>query len=242
LFLCAFVVKKNMVWLAIDCSSSSGSIALEQDGELIYQCYFNISITHSETLMPQINEAFRFCHLEPKDLNGIVTTIGPGSFTGLRIGLATAKGIAYGKQIPLLTYSSLELVAANCYGSGLPILVCLDAKMKELYAALYSPTLDIKIEPQVIKAEELADKIDQPLLLVGNATDKLVPLLKDKGIETSIALSHQNLPMAAGLFSLMKCKPQSETYDFEAIARLEPQYLRESTAQIKFQQKQTSQV
>jgi len=230
-----------MLWLAIDSSSSSGSIALEKDGELLYQCYFNISITHSETLMPQIDAALKFCNLEPKDLGGIVTTIGPGSFTGLRIGLATAKGIAYGRKIPLLTYSSLELVAANCYGSALPILVCLDAKMKELYAALYSPALDILIEPQVIKAEDLAAKIDSAVLLVGNASEKLLPLLKEKGLEVQLALKHQNFPMAAGLFSLMKLKPQSETYDFEAIAKLEPQYLRESTAQIKHQQKQAQQ-
>jgi tRNA threonylcarbamoyladenosine biosynthesis protein TsaB len=227
-----------MIWLAIDSSSSSGSIALEKDGELLYQCYFNISITHSETLMPQVDAALKFCNLEPKDLNGIVTTIGPGSFTGLRIGLATAKGIAYGRKIPLLTYSSLELVAANCYGSAFPILVCLDAKMKELYAAMYSPILDILYAPRVISAETLADKIDDTVLLVGNASDKLLPLLKEKGQEVQIALQHQHLPMAAGLFSLRRLKPQSETYDFEAIAKLEPQYLRESTAQIRFQQKQ----
>jgi tRNA threonylcarbamoyladenosine biosynthesis protein TsaB len=226
-----------MLRLAIDSSSSSGSIALEKDGELIYQCYFNIDITHSETLMPQIDTAFKFCNLTVNELDGIVTTIGPGSFTGLRIGLATAKGIAYGRKIPLLTYSSLELIAANCYGSALPILVCLDAKMKELYAALYSPSLEILIEPQVISAEELAKRIDTDVLLVGNASDKLLPLLKDKVLNVQTALLHQHLPMAAGLFSLIKLKPQPEVYDFTAIARLEPQYLRESTAQIRFNQK-----
>lgn len=230
-----------MIWLAIDSSSSSGSIALEYDGDIIYQCYFNIDITHSETLMPQIDIALKMCNLAVCELNGIVSTIGPGSFTGLRIGLATAKGIAYGRKIPLLTYSSLELVAANCYGSAYPILVCLDAKMKELYAALYSPALEILIEPQVISAEELAKKIDKHVLLVGNASDKLMPLLKDKGLVVHAALQHQHLPMAAGLFSLMKLKPQPEIYNFEAIAKLEPQYLRESTAQIRFQQKQAQQ-
>lgn len=226
-----------MIWLAIDSSSSSGSIALEADGDIIYQCYFNIDITHSETLMPQIDTALKICNLAVCELGGIVTTIGPGSFTGLRIGLATAKGIAYGRKIPLITYSSLELVAANCYESAYPILVCLDAKMKELYAAMYSPTLDVILEPQVINAEELAKQIDKPVLLVGNAFDKLMPLLKDKGLEVKLAAQHQHLPMAAGLFALMKLKPQSVEYDFDEIARLEPQYLRESTAQIRFNQK-----
>jgi len=227
-----------LIWLAIDSNSTSGSIALEQDGKLIYQCYFNIDITHSETLMPQVDTALKFCKFTPADLDGIITTIGPGSFTGLRIGLATAKGIAFGRKIPLLTYSSLELVAANCYGSKLPILVCLDAKMKEIYAALYTPALDIMIAPCVIKAEELVAALDTPVSLAGNMADKIKPLLEARGLISETALPHQNFPMAAGLFSLKKYRPQLETYDFEAIANLEPQYLRESTAQIRFKEKQ----
>lgn len=228
-----------MLWLAIDSSSSSGSIALEKDHELIYQCFFNIAITHSETLMPQIDAAMQFCGYKPGDLEGIVTTIGPGSFTGLRIGLATAKGIAYGRKIPLITYSSLELVAANSYGSELPILVCIDARMKELYAALYSPALEPMIKPCTIKAEDLVLMIDTPVLLTGNMHANLEPLLRDKGIAVHNVLQHQNYPMAAGLFALKRLKPQSEVYDFEALAKLEPEYLRESTAQIRFKEKQS---
>jgi len=226
-----------MLWLAIDSSSTSGSIALEQDGALLYQCYFNIDITHSETLMPQVDAALKFCRLSPEDLSGLITTIGPGSFTGLRIGLATAKGIAYGRKIPLLTYSSLELVAANCYGSKHPILVVQDAKMKELYAALYDPLLNPVIEPCVIRPEDLVAKVDAPVTLVGNMGSKLKPMLEAKGLQVTEVLEHQNFPMAAGLLSLKRLKPQPEVYDFILLAELEPQYLRESTAQIRFHEK-----
>lgn len=227
-----------MLWLAFDSSGTSGSIALEKDNRLIYQCYFNIDITHSETLMPQIDVAFKFCGLAAKDLNGIVTTIGPGSFTGLRIGLATAKGIAYARKLPLLTYSTLELVAANCYGSKLPILVCLDAKMKEFYAGLYSSDLSSLLEDCVIKPELLISQIDTSVTLVGNVSDKVKPMLEEKGLQVCSALEHQNLPMAAGLLALKRLKPQPEVYDFDMLAALEPRYLRESTAQIKFKEKQ----
>lgn len=229
-----------MIWIALDTSSTSGSICIEQDGVLRHISYFDISITHSETLMPQLDAAMRFLQLTPSAISGIVTTIGPGSFTGLRIGLATAKGIAYANRIPLLTYSSLELIAANCYGSALPILVCLDAKMKELYAALYTPQLQPLIPPAVIKAADLSSMISQPVLLVGNAVDKVAPLLLEKGITPMLALLHQNLPLASALFSLRQLLPQPEEYDFSALAKLEPQYLRESTAQIKLHQKQNS--
>jgi tRNA threonylcarbamoyladenosine biosynthesis protein TsaB len=227
-----------MLWLALDTSSTSGSIALELDGVLIYQSYFNIDITHSETLMPQVDYAMKFCKFTPEDLSGLVTTIGPGSFTGLRIGIATAKGICYGRKIPLLTYYSLELVAANCYGSAHPILVVQDAKMKELYTALYTPTLEPIIAPAVIKPEELVSSVEIPVTIVGNMQERIKPMLEKKGLQVFPALEHQNLPMAAGLFSLRKLKPQPEEYNFELLAELEPQYLRESTAQIKLNAKQ----
>lgn len=226
-----------MIWLALDSSSASGSIALEKDGTLLYQCYFDIDITHSETLMPQIDTAMKLCNLHQTDLGGIVTTIGPGSFTGLRIGLATAKGIAYARKIPLLCYSTLELVATNCYGSNLPILVCLDAKMKELYTALYTPDLSCIIDPQVLQPESLVSMLNESCIIAGNVKERIKPLLEQKGLSVVSALAHQNLPMAAGLLSLKRLKPQDETFNFEIIANLEPQYLRESTAQIKLNQK-----
>lgn len=229
-----------MIWLAIDSSGTSGSIALEKDGALIYQCYFNIDITHSETLMPQIDTALKLCKLTPEDLGGLVTTIGPGSFTGLRIGLATAKGIAYARKIPLLTYSTLQLIASNCYGSVHPILVCLDAKMQEYYTALYTPTLNPIIADRHIKPELLLSEVNIPVMIAGNVNHQFRPILEAKGLQVLGALEHQNLPIAAGLFSLMKLKPQPEVYDFAAIADLEPQYLRESTAQIRFKEKQKS--
>lgn len=226
-----------MIWLAIDSSSTSGSIALERDGALLYQAYFNIDITHSETLMPQVDLALKFCRLAPEDLGGIVTTIGPGSFTGLRIGLATAKGIAYGRKIPLLTYSSLELVAANCYGSQYPVLVVQDAKMKELYAALYSPELEPIIPDCVIKPADLVERVNTSVCITGNKSTQIAPMLREQGLEVKEVAEHQNFPMAAGLFSLKKLQPQPETYDFSVIANLEPRYLRESTAQIRFNEK-----
>jgi tRNA threonylcarbamoyladenosine biosynthesis protein TsaB len=229
-----------MLWLALDTSSTSGSIALEQDGKLVYQAYFNIEITHSETLMPQVDYGMKFCKFTPADLSGMVITIGPGSFTGLRIGLATAKGICYGRKLPLLIYSSLELVAANCFGSKHPILVVQDAKMKELYAALYSPTLEPIIAPAVIKPEELVSMVEIPVTIAGNMQERIKPMLEEKGLQVFPVLEHQNLPMAAGLFSLKRLKPQPEEYNFEYLAELEPLYLRESTAQIKFNQKKQS--
>ena len=77
--------------LALDTSQSSGSIALSEAGKLLYSAYFDIRVTHSETLMPAIDSALKVCGKSPQDLVELLVCIGPGSFTGLRIGLATVK-------------------------------------------------------------------------------------------------------------------------------------------------------
>ncbi|HNQ44051.1 MAG TPA: tRNA (adenosine(37)-N6)-threonylcarbamoyltransferase complex dimerization subunit type 1 TsaB, partial [Candidatus Cloacimonadota bacterium] len=115
--------------LALDSSQSAGSLALMDAGRLVYSAWFDIRITHSETLMPQLDAAFKLCGYSQKDLSGIVLCNGPGSFTGLRIGLATAKGIAFGLGIPVTTFNSLQLAALNCLPAGTNILALIDAKM-----------------------------------------------------------------------------------------------------------------
>jgi len=219
--------------LALDTSSTSGSIAIRKNDQVIYAAYFDIKITHSETLMPQIDSALRFCHLQPSDLNGLLIANGPGSFTGLRIGLSTAKGIATALSIPLIPFSTLKMFAANAYKSTLPILIFVDAKMNEVYAALYSPSLEELISPRAIPPKEMLALVKQPVVVIGNGVQSYRQELIDSGITYQELLAHQNLPSATALFSLLDLDCPSLTYDFEAVASIEPMYLRESQAQVK---------
>ncbi|HOD55322.1 MAG TPA: tRNA (adenosine(37)-N6)-threonylcarbamoyltransferase complex dimerization subunit type 1 TsaB, partial [Candidatus Cloacimonadota bacterium] len=130
-----------MLYLAIDTSANSGSIALEKDGKIIFVFYTDIQITHSERLMPQIEQAFKVNNLSAKDLDAVLLSNGPGSFTGIRIGLATAKGICYAHQIPLIPFNTLEMHAVNAIHRNHLILSVIDAKMNEIYASLYDENL-----------------------------------------------------------------------------------------------------
>ena len=217
--------------LAIDSSQSSGSIALKSGDRVVYSANFDIKITHSETLMPAIDHAITFCGAAKKDLEAVYICNGPGSFTGLRIGLATAKGIAFGLNIPLYAFSSLQLCALPATGLGKNILGCIDAKMKEVYFALYSTDFQELIAPQVISPAELA-KLDMgEFILCGSASPIMEPLLTASGAKFYPMNALLQIPNAAGLFMLGEFFPAQNTP--RNIADLEPLYLRESTAQIR---------
>lgn len=222
-----------MTWLAIDSSQNYGSVALIRDGALIFESFFQISVTHSETLMPQIDHALQFCKVPKHELTAIFLCHGPGSFTGLRIGMATAKGIAYGLKIPVISFNSLELTAVNLYGCGRYILSALDARMKEVYLAMYDQNLQVLLPPAVVKPEAFTVLITGELILTGSAALIISPLLTARGIDHHIALPHQSRMSAAGMFALYALDPQPLEFDLHILAEMEPLYLRESTAQIK---------
>ena len=221
------------MFLALDCSQNYGSLALLEEGKLIYSAYFDVRITHSETLLPSLDYALKLVGKKPSELKAIILANGPGSFTGLRIGLATAKGLAMGLMIPIYCYDSLQMMAASALGMERQILVTVDARMREIYVGQYDPQLQVLMKPCLMKAEDLTDiEMDNPVLL-GSAAAVVAPVLQKAGRTFSILDYQHNIPTATNLFTLFQLFPQSQAYDFDELAVLEPFYLRESTAQIK---------
>jgi len=217
--------------LALDTSQSSGSIALWDSDRVVYSACFDIRVTHSEMLMPQVDEALKFCGFHPADISAVYLANGPGSFTGLRIGLATAKGIAYGLKIPLRAFSTLQLAALERYRCGARILAVMDAKMSEVYAALYDENLQELMAPAVCEPEALLEWDLGGAYLLGSGAKLLKPRLEEHDIPfREVPEASLN---AAGLFTLAALFPEPEIFDFNCLANLEPQYLRESTAQLQ---------
>lgn len=218
--------------LALDTSSTSGSIALSKNDRIVYVSYLDIRKTHSERLMVQVKEALEQNKMNIDDLDLICLANGPGSFTGIRIGLATAKGLSYGKQIPLLALNNLELIASNIYGNQRPILSFVDAKMGEVYTALYSAELEELISPRNCKPAEMLELIDQPVTVIGTGVNVFKQNLDESGIDYLEVLPHQSINLATACISLATRLEDYPTYNFEAIAELEPFYLRKSQAEI----------
>ncbi len=221
--------KPRQLTLALDASQASGSLALFGDEALLYSAYFALNITHSETLMPQLDLALKLTGFAPTQISKILLANGPGSFTGLRIGLATAKGIAYANQCVLKPFSSLKLAALPRYQCGKNILSVVDAKMKEVYAALWDAELNLLEGPRVCSPEELLLWDLGDAWVIGDGSH-LIPHDSRLSRVDSRALGFVS---AIGLNVLDVMEAASDEYDFEYLANLEPCYLRDYKAQIK---------
>ena len=123
--------------LAIDSSAVSASAALTEDGKLLGEYFLNTGLTHSETLMPMIQSVFRCAKAAPKDVDLFAVSSGPGSFTGIRIGIASVKGLAMPFGTPCAGVSTLEAIGYNL--SHLDALICavMDARCGQVYNALF---------------------------------------------------------------------------------------------------------
>jgi len=218
--------------LALDTSSTIGSIAIAKDNKICFSNLLDIKATHSERLMPQIDQGLQFSNLSIDELDLICLGNGPGSFTGIRIGLATAKGLCLGNEIPLLPFNTMEVVANNLFEPKYPVLVILDAKMNEIYAALYSSDMQILIPPQNADPEVFLQKINEKVIVSGDGIIKYRSLLEKLKIEYLSALPHHNILHSSTMIGLVLHKEITPEYDFELIADLEPYYLRKSQAEL----------
>ncbi|MEK6201425.1 MAG: tRNA (adenosine(37)-N6)-threonylcarbamoyltransferase complex dimerization subunit type 1 TsaB [Desulfobulbaceae bacterium] len=162
--------------LAIDTATSCSSVALTRgsvtDGQILASLSLNSSVTHSRRLLTAIDWLLAESEMNWQAVDGLAVSLGPGSFTGLRIGMATVKGLATATHKPLLGVSTLDALALNCTGVKL-ICAVLDARKKEVYTCFYR--YDSQGIPRragairVISPQRLVADIDQPVLFVGDA-------------------------------------------------------------------------
>lgn len=149
--------------LCIDTSSTLCSVAILENTNLINKLELNNGLTHSETLMPLIKELFDKSNLSLKDINLIVSDIGPGSFTGIRIGVATCKAFSDSLNIPCIGVSSLEILAYNIKNDGL-ICSTIDCKNDNCYFALYelsNGNYTVLEQPCAKTVQEVLDLLDK---------------------------------------------------------------------------------
>lgn len=159
-----------MYVLGIDTATLAGSVAVLEDDRLLFEQTLYARTPHTERLLSALDDALRALSLSLGDLNGIAVGIGPGSFTGLRIGVTTAKSLAYSLRAPVVGIPTLDALAANCWGATTLICPLLDARKREVYAALYR-NRDGRIErvsDYVVTAPDaMFHEVHEPVLLLG---------------------------------------------------------------------------
>jgi len=149
--------------LAIETSTLLGGIAILDDASgLIAEVKLNVQSTHSERLMPEIAHALEKASLLPDDIDAFAVSIGPGSFTGLRIGLSTVKGFSYATGKPIVAVPTLEALSWNFAYCRYPVCTMLDARKKEVYAAVFQwegEGFRRMIDEMSVKVDNLLEKI-----------------------------------------------------------------------------------
>ena len=166
-----------MIILAIDSTAVSGSVAICKDERLLCQITLNIGNTHSETLLPMVEDALGVCGMTTDDVELFACDEGPGSFTGVRIGVATVKGLAFGTKKPCVGVSTLEALAYSL--SGFEGVACpvMNARRGQVYNALFevkNGEMTRLCEDRAISIEELEAELialDKPVFLAGDGYD-----------------------------------------------------------------------
>lgn len=142
--------------LAIDTSGQTASAALIEDEKLIGEFTQNDKLTHSQTILPMVAEICEKTNTDPKDVDYIACAVGPGSFTGLRIGAATAKGLCLGLNKPLLAVPTLDALAYHMFMTDAIVCPIMDARRQQVYACFY----EWQGEKMVPLTEYMAEGID----------------------------------------------------------------------------------
>lgn len=159
-----------MIVLGLDTSTSIAGIGLVSSNGTLAELNINLETAHSERLLSNIDYLLNLSDLSLGDLTGLSISIGPGSFTGLRIGLATVKGLAYASNKPIVAVSTLDAIAEQFWCAWCPVAAVLDAKKGQLYVAVYQARRDgmKRIMPySVLAPEELPGIVNVKTLFVG---------------------------------------------------------------------------
>lgn len=191
--------------LALESSATAASVALCEDETLVAQAFQNTGLTHSQTLLPMTEGLLADCGLKAADLDLIAVAAGPGSFTGLRIGVATAKGLAWAAQLPCAGCSTLEAMAWNLAGFSGQICAAMDARRHQVYNARFRVDGERPhrlTEDRAIALAGLMEELrgtETPQLVVGDGAQLCYDALVAAGIPAKLAPPNLRLQSAWGV-------------------------------------------
>jgi tRNA threonylcarbamoyladenosine biosynthesis protein TsaB len=227
--------------LALDSSGLVASVAIIENDLLVAEYTVNYKKTHSQTLLPMLDEISKQIELDLETIDRIAIAKGPGSFTGLRIGSATAKGLGFALQIKIIGVPTLHALAYNLYGNEKLICPIMDARRAQVYSGLFSfkekeeqgirsYELEILIDQCVLPIEEMSAKLNaigREVIFLGDGVPVYAETLKEKmTVPYSFAPAGFNRQRAATIGVLAM-----KGYEAEEAAFHKPEYLRLSQAE-----------
>lgn len=227
--------------LAIDTSTMLGGIAIMDESLLIAESRLNVKSTHSERLMTEIEHCLKQSGIKISDIDVFAVATGPGSFTGLRIGLSTVKGFSYATGKQIVSVPTLEALAWNFPYSKYPVCTMLDARKKEVYAGLFKWEEENFIrlinetpaKPEEFARDALRVTHDDKFIFAGEGAalyrDKIIEVMGEKAVFASL---EKTVPSPANVAVLGFKKAKAG--EFSEPISLIPMYIRKSEAEVKW--------
>ncbi len=229
--------------LGIDSSGMVATVAVVEDTQMLAEYTINYKKTHSQTLLPMLDEVAKMMELDLNTIDAIAVAAGPGSFTGLRIGSATAKGLGLALKKPLVSIPTLEGIAYNFCGSEKVICPMMDARRSQVYTGIYEfqgNTLKVLEDQMAVPVEEVLEKLNQTgreVILAGDGVPVYLELIeKNLKVPYLLAPAHLNR-QRAGAVAVLGIQYAKEG-KLESAMEHQPDYLRLSQAERERAQKQ----
>lgn len=203
--------------LSMECSATPASVAVIEDGKILASSFVNVRLTHSQTLMPMVENVLSSAKLDINCIDGLAISNGPGSFTGVRIGISAIKGIAAPKNLPCVAVSTLRAMAENYVGTDCFVCAVMDARCNQVYNAIFEIKNNEVIRlcnDRALMCDELANElknnyqnIDKKIIITGDGTDIFFPFVEDiKNVrKSSQVLGFQNA-VGVGLVAIKSFK------------------------------------
>ena len=234
-----------MLILAFETSAKAGSVALMDEKKLLGESYQNTGLTHSQTLLAMAEDLLKSCGKAAQDVTAVAVAAGPGSFTGVRIGVAAAKGFAWAKELPCCGVSTLEAMALNFGAWDGYVCPVMDARRSQVYNALFAVNrgnMERLCQDRAISLEDLAEELknlEKPIFLVGDGSILCYNTLSEKVPGLVCPEEHRMHQRAAGV--ALAAKAMLERGESCDGATLQPNYLRLSQAERERLEKQKQQ-
>lgn len=230
--------------LAIDTSASPASAALVENQKIIGEFFINTKLTHSQTIMPMVNSLLTCCETKLSDVDVLAVSAGPGSFTGIRIGIAAVKGMAYGCNKKCVAVSTLESMAyCHLYHSGI-VCAVMDARCNQVYNALFrieQGKVERICSDRAISIEDLTKELEnahENILLVGDGAEICYKAM----VQTSVCarLAPYNVRFQNASAVAFAAQEEAEKGNTISSRELMPVYLRLPQAERELKKKQAA--
>lgn len=220
--------------LALESATLTGGAALLDGDRLVGETTLSIALTHSERMMAVVDRLLQDCQWTPKDLEGLAVSVGPGSFTGLRVGIATVKGLALALSLPVAPVPTLDALAAALPFASAPVCPLLDARKGEVYCSLYRWRGDVMTREWdylALPPETAVARLPTPVIVLGDGVASCRPHLARLGADVMEAPPARRRPSPGAVAELGHALlVAGKGIEAEAVT---PLYLRPSEAELK---------